>query len=228
MRYNEITKEAERNTLSAKEIQQTLTKAGYKRLGTGADATVWSKDAGKVIKIIMPDEDVDRSESADIFYKFYEFVQQYQQYENLPRFIDIGGKHHTTFNIGDKEYIQIAMEQLYPLAEGSIEEAVVWVLSDFATKNLKWEVVYEKILYPDSWLYWSEPPSVEDILDNIQSWSKLEIAKWGIFYSLMQILYRTGKINKFYWDLHTSNVMQRQDGTLVIIDPWFGAMESRA
>jgi hypothetical protein len=39
------------------------------------------------------------------------------------------------------------------------------------------------------------------------------------------MLYHTGSINKIGWDLHTENVMQRKDGTLVIIDPWFAINE---
>jgi len=41
----------------------------------------------------------------------------------------------------------------------------------------------------------------------------------------MSLLYNTGRINKIGWDLHTENVMQRSDGTLVIIDPWFSTVE---
>jgi hypothetical protein len=37
----------------------------------------------------------------------------------------------------------------------------------------------------------------------------------------MKLLYQSGKINKFGWDLHTENVMQRSNGELVIVDPWF-------
>ena len=40
-------------------------------------------------------------------------------------------------------------------------------------------------------------------------------------YTVMQLLYSAGKINKFGWDLHTANVMQRGNGQPVIIDPWF-------
>jgi hypothetical protein len=196
-------------------------------LGSGADATVWAKDTGKVIKIIMPDTFEDRTHSANIFYKFYEFVQQHQQYENLPRFIEIQGKHHATFMLGDKEYIQISMEQLYPITEGTVEEAIVWMLSDFATKNMKWNQVYEQLLDPHTWIFLKEPPTIEQVIADIQSWDNSDIAKWGILFSLMQLLYHTGNINKFGWDLHTQNVMQRQDGTLVIIDPWFSIMESR-
>ncbi len=226
MRYHELAQEAEEGTKEAAEITQTLKKAGYKMLGSGADASVWTKDAGKVIKIIMPDEGEDRTVAANIFYKFYEFVQQYKQYENLPRFYEIQGKHHATFNLGGKEYIQISMEQLYPIPEGSLEESLVWVLSDFATKNMDWNQVYEKLLYPDSWRYYAEPPPLEEVIEYIQSWDKTEKAKWGVLYSLMRVLYNTGNINKFGWDLHTANVMKRADGTIVIIDPWFSTMGS--
>ena len=58
-------------------------------------------------------------------------------------------------------------------------------------------------------------------LDNI-GWAKLQI-----LYQLMVILYHTGRINKFGWDLHTGNVMKRKDGTMVITDPWFSYMGSR-
>lgn len=35
--------EAESNTAASKEIRLALTAAGYKKLGSGADATVWAK-----------------------------------------------------------------------------------------------------------------------------------------------------------------------------------------
>ena len=46
-------------------------------------------------------------------------------------------------------------------------------------------------------------------------------SEYQLLYIVMELLYRTGKINKMFWDLHTENAMQRQDGTIVIIDPWF-------
>ena len=51
--------------------------------------------------------------------------------------------------------------------------------------------------------------------------SKKTYTMYKQLYTVMQILYNTGRINKFGWDLHTANVMQRQNGQPVIIDPWF-------
>jgi hypothetical protein len=36
------------------DITKKLQSAGYKKLGSGADATVWAKDDNYVIKILMP------------------------------------------------------------------------------------------------------------------------------------------------------------------------------
>ena len=225
MRYNELTQEAERNTRSAKEIEKTLKQAGYKRLGTGADATAWMKDQGTVIKIIMPDLNEDRSAAANIFYKFYEFCQQNSQYENLPKFIDIGGKHHAEFTIGGKDYIQIAMEQLYPIDEYGIEGDIVNIFSDRATKKEEWDEVKRKLF--DINFIRSDSDDPEKTLQYIKSLDRMGWIKLQILYKLMVVLYHTGRINKFGWDLHTGNVMKRKDGTMVITDPWFSYMGSK-
>lgn len=56
-----------------------------------------------------------------------------------------------------------------------------------------------------------------------------QMSKYGVtfyktyatLFTVMKLLYQSGRINKFGWDLHTENVMQRSNGQLVIIDPWF-------
>jgi len=219
--------EAESGTKEAKEITATLKRAGYKPLGKGADATVWSKDENTVIKIIMPDTNLDRTHAANIFYKFYEFCQQNSQYANLPRFIEIGGKHHATFNIGDKEYIQIAMERLYPIKPYSIEDDMIQVFSDGARMKRKFTDAIKQL---------TDPYYLGDKVDSrvpvktanyFRSLDKETLAKYQVLYQLMVVLYHTGKINKFGWDLHGANVMKRKDGTLVITDPWFTYMGSK-
>lgn len=226
MRYHEITQEADMTSNEAKKIMSTLIGAGYKPLGKGADATVWMKDAGTVIKIIMPDEGEDRTVAANIFYKFYEFVSQNQQYENLPKFIEIGGQHHAKFQIGNKEYIQIAMEQLYQIDEFGIEGDIVNVLSAGSAKKLNWQNVLDRLIDENAlWADGSHEP--EKTINYIKSLDKTGLAKLQILYQLMVVLYHTGRVNKFGWDLHVGNVMKREDGTLVITDPWFSYMGSR-
>lgn len=218
--------EAEEGTPNAKEISNTLQKAGYKQLGSGADSTVWSKDEGSVIKIIMPEEGEDITTAANTFYKFYEFCQKNKGVPNLPKFIEIGGKHHTTFEINGKEYLQIAMEKLYPIPNNSVQEALVWALSDFVLSHTPWNKVVSTINNTDYFKNY-ETANVQQIEQAVKQTlsNKQENDKYHYLYELMRLVYATGRINKVGWDLHTENVMMRKNGELVIIDPWFAMNE---
>ena len=98
---------------------------------------------------------------------------------------------------------------------------MVWVLSDYAAKKMQWKDVFKELTQPNTWKYWEPPPDKEKIINIIKNMSQQDILQYAVLYSVMTLLYHTGRINKLGWDLHTENVMQRQDGTLVIIDPWF-------
>jgi len=220
MRAQEFT-EAEVGTPNAQALEAGLKAAGYQKLGTGADATVWSKDEATVIKILMPDEPNSATERT--FLKFYEFCQQNTNVPNLPKFRKIGGVHHAPFMIGDTQYTQIAMERLYPIPSGSFEEAMIWILSDLAQVQQPWEQVLARVSDESTWEGFSGESKIDKILQTIDQWDDRDRHEWGVLFMVMQILYATGRINKMGWDLHTETVMQRKDGTLVIIDPRFSA-----
>ncbi len=225
-RTDESIEEAEEGTLNANLISTTLQKAGYKQLGSGADSTVWSKDEGSVIKIIMPEEGEAITAAANTFYKFYEFCQKNKGVPNLPKFIDIGGKHHATFEINGKEYLQIAMERLYPIPNNSVQEALVWALSDFVLSHTPWNKVVSTINNTEYFKNY-ETANVQQIEQAVKQTlsNKQENEKYHYLYELMRLVYATGRINKVGWDLHTENVMMRKNGELVIIDPWFAMNE---
>lgn len=214
--------EAESHTPNAREIESTLTRAGYKKLGSGVDATVWAKDEATVIKILMPDAAGNAATKA--FMKFYEFSQQHPNVPCLPKFREIGGVHHAPFVIGDTAYTQIAMERLYPIPSGSFEEAMVWILSDLATQPATWEQVLHIISDEATWEGFAYPDKILTVLRTIDQWDGVDRAEYGLLFTVMQMLYATGRINKMGWDLHTENVMQRKNGSLVIVDPWFAAV----
>ena len=215
--------EAESGTPEAKRITQELKNAGYKQLGSGADATVWSRDEGHVIKVIMPDSK-DITQAAYVFKKFYEFCIQHKDLACLPKFIPIQGKDYIEFKLGNKKYIQVSMEQLYPIKEDSFTQGLVWFFSDFVSNNAKWDKVDKSPSSPKIWYDFHTDKANQYALQwtNLKSNPKAEIQ---LLYTVMELLYRTGKINKMYWDLHTDNAMQRKDGTIVIIDPWFERYE---
>lgn len=235
--FNSFIDEAESGTANARQIFSTLKKSGYKKLGSGADATVWSKDEGSVLKIIMPEEGENATSAVKTFLEFYNFCKAHKNIKCLPRFNEIGGEGHARFEINGKEYLQVSMEKLKPIKRNTIEEMMVWILSDFATKNIEWAEVAKQLPDPVTWGFdtstnkWrlgatkmekSMPEKLKDIVQ-----SPAFYRDYGLLFIVMRLLYVTGKINKAGWDLHTENVMQRSDGTLVIVDPWFNIEENK-
>jgi hypothetical protein len=207
--------EADSKSQYAHEITLNLQAAGYKKLGIGADSTVWAKDDSYVIKILMPDD--PNSQAEKVFQKFYEFCQQHPKLSCLPKFNEVN-----TIDIGGKDYTQIEMEKLTPIVNNTFEEAMVWALSDMVSDNLSWEEVVKELLNPNTWNGGMTRVMRKMTMFVPQRMNSPEFNKtYSQLYEVMRQLYQTGQINKFGWDLHTENVMQRSNGQLVIIDPWF-------
>lgn len=190
-------------------ITNSLKKAGYKKLGTGMDATVWMKDQGTVVKIIMPDYDPEKSIGR--MSTFYKFAKQHPELENLPKFKKADGRELYKFSLGGVPFMQVSMEQLSPLKKDSFEEWVVWWLSGEVDKN--WKIAYDSLTN-------TRMAQHKEFRKQFKNLPPDQVEKYRKFYETFRMLYRLGKKNKFGWDAHTENVMQRNDGTLVITDPW--------
>jgi len=173
--------EAESYTKASKEIRTTLRSAGYKLLGSGADATVWAKRTGSVIKIIMPDDQQGAGLAGDTFIKFYEFCKQHQNYENLPKFSDDEVK---IFNVDGKDYIMVSMERLNPIPSGSFTEAMVWILSELATRKITWKTVINTIKNPNTWKNYGDDLNHEEIKYNLLNLTSKEMLEYEILFKL--------------------------------------------
>lgn len=218
--HYESVDEAEEDTPHAREIATDLSKLGYKKLGSGADATVWAKERGYVIKILMPEDPT--SKAAQVFQRFYEFCQEHQDLACLPRFNEVN-----TIDVQGKDYTQIDMERLIRLQSGSFEEGMVWYFSDYVTKGTPWKQVKAELSSQDDnkWLHTDWHNVARGMADKVADFNTKQEAMWSQLYNVMMVLYKTGQINKLGWDLHTENVMRRRSGQLVIIDPWFAIEE---
>jgi len=206
-------------------IGQTMRQAGYTELGSGSEASVWTKDVGTVIKIIVPEDDAGLDRAVATFKKFYEFCMSHQDLKCVPRFIKIQGQHYAEFTIDGNTYLQIAMEQLYPIKNNSFEEAMVWYMSYYVSENKEWPEVKELLSDPQTWAGTDFESVAEELANRVRELSGPIEKDYKILYNVMMFLYLRGKINKMGWDLHTENVMQRKNGDLVIIDPWFSMEE---
>lgn len=206
--------EAEVGTPHAQDIQQEFKRLGYRQIGSGADASVFAKDRGHVIKILMP-EDAE-SRAVEVFKKFAEFCAQHQGVKCLPIINE-----YNDIDVLGKDYVQIDMERLYPIKKNSFNEGVVWFFSELAAGQESWDKVDYAMGLPSTWEDYNKAQASR-LADTWQSLSMADnIGEYETLFKIMSLLYNTGKINKFGWDLHTENVMQRRNGDLVITDPWF-------
>lgn len=209
-------------TENSKEIFSKLEGLGYKKLGSGQDATVWAKDENHVIKILMPRRTLP-SEVANAelgFITFYDFCKKHPELPNLPRFIDIGGQGHTVFEINGTPYRQIAMERLQQIPRGSFEEGMVWMLADLSKYGASWPNIVHQMKNPVSWSGYSGPLNMAAEVTK-QFADQAVSTRYGILSVTMGRLYRAGLKSGLGWDLHTENAMMRQDGTIVIVDPFY-------
>jgi hypothetical protein len=138
----------------------------------------------------------------------------------VPRFNEVN-----TIDINGKDYTQIEMERLAPIEKNSFAQGLIWLLSDYTSTLTPWETVESELADADTW-YMYNPNYSGTFARTWQSLtqnpaSKKTYAIYRQLYNVMKLLYQTGNINKFGWDLHTANVMQRGNGQPVIIDPWF-------
>lgn len=212
MRKEEFVIEYERRTDNSKQIFAELEKAGYTYLGGGMDATVWGKDEGEVLKVLMPS--ANKAEAEASFLQFVKLCESMPGNPHVPHFVD----EYSVFDINGTDYMQVTMERLQPLEKGGIEEAVVWALSDLSTiAFIKWRDVIKHINSPD---YWAGFPAADEDLNFVTRVAS-EIPAYKKLFETMQFFFVQGRKLGLGWDLHTENVMQRSDGTIVITDPYF-------
>lgn len=207
--------EFESGTDNSRQIFSKLKELGYTKLGSGQDATVWTKDESHVIKILMPSDKPYRAEQG--FITFYEFCQSNPTNHNLPKFVNIGGKHHTVFSINGTNYRQIAMEKLSSIKSGSFEEFMVRIFSDVCTYKKNWRAAFEEISRPEFLKAWDD--GISNYTDAINTIG--DSVEYQNIFNTMRALYTLSKNTGLGWDLHAENVMQRNNGTLVIIDPFY-------
>ena len=219
MHHEDFLSEYDESSQNTKQIISKLKELGYDMLGYGYDSTVWSKDAGSVIKIIMP-SDVVRAEGDSAFINFYEFCKANTS-PFLPKFVSIGGEDHTVFTLNDVPYRQISMEKLKPIPVNTFNEQMVWALSELAVVPfIKWRDAKKQITQDEFWKHFDGPGDEEDVIRNLTNPQTEHL--WLSFLDIIKKLYIFGRGRGMGWDLHTENVMMRGE-VPVIIDPFTGS-----
>ena len=180
-------------------IATDLKNKKYQLIGTGSTSTVWCRgNQDSVIKVIMPNPDFHENQRARrIQVSYLQCCQQRIENRHFPRFYKHDYQFVKVLNEG-LGFVSVCMERLYPL--GAANREILEYLSRESDYNSIW--LFEKIKY-----YYKH------------GLNKLP-EQLGSFYRTASYLQKQSKFLNYGFDLRTENVMQRKDGTLVIIDPW--------
>ena len=192
-------------------VYQTMADAGYKKVGRGADASVWTKDDGSVMKIITSGQTP--------FLKFYKFCRAHPDNPHLPRFMPIQGQDHAVFKLYGAKFLQASMEKLQKIRSNSPQEFLIWYLEDAAGKNHSWDKVVTELTAnqgSELWKHSNQFPM--ETLQTIYKSLNENPNRWLPLYKTIVALRK--HIGSASWDLHTDNAMRRSDGTVVITDPY--------
>lgn len=211
-----------------KNIVVVLRQAGYKKLGSGVDATVWTKDGQNVVKIVMPDGE-NLEGVAAMVRDFYKFCNMHKNSPFLPKFVKFVNSEIEQFEENGISYTLIGMEKLQKINQNALSTAFYWLLSDFASK-MDWPQVIETLNSDNFWhdfmskAHRGTDGGINPEEHAYQYWLQLEqdpqrLSVMQAFYDIMRKCYLYGKQLGYGWDLHTENIMRRGK-TPVIIDPW--------
>jgi pyrimidine deaminase RibD-like protein len=192
-------------------VYQTMADAGYKKVGRGADASVWTKDEGSVIKIITSGQTP--------FLKFYKFCRAHPDNPHLPRFMPIQGQDHAVFKLYGAKFLQVSMEKLQKIRNNSPQEFLVWYLEDAAGKNHSWDQIVTELTANQGSKLWkhSNQFPMETLQTIYKTLTKTPDRWLPLYKTIVALRKHTGSAS---WDLHTDNAMRRSDGTVVITDPY--------
>ena len=192
-------------------VYQTMADAGYKKVGRGADASVWYKDEGSVIKIITSGQTP--------FLKFYKFCRARPDNPHLPRFMPIQGQDHTVFKLYGAKFLQVSMEKLQKIRNNSPQEFLIWYLEDAAKNNTSWDKVVTELTANQGSKLWkhSNQFPMETLQTIYKTLTKTPDRWLPLYKTIVALRKHTGSAS---WDLHTDNAMRRSDGTVVITDPY--------
>jgi len=208
---------------NSEQIGTEMARQGYKRIGTGIDSTVYAKDAGNVIKILMPQTKNVRTAKFP-FLSFYLYCRANPNNPYLPKFLEIDGKPFQDFVLNGQRFTQINMERLTPLKDRSSWRPILQSMSGNVTRKLDWQQTVDILSAVHGFKLFGIPRA-EKLAEHWRGLMKKPEYKKILhdMYKTMEEMYAIGRRRGYDWDLHADNFLQRGE-TPVISDPWYNTM----
>lgn len=203
-------------TTTHRSIHNALISKGYKYLGSGIDQYAYIEPTtGNVLKIFgasKKGKDLQGQPFSNEHAMFFTWVRYCMKHPNNPFFPKFYG--YESFEHRGKTYLQIQQEKLE-----SLDSDVCFILRALRTYlnyNDKYEVMLtdlKKRLGEDK----------DNVLDTVIKQLGGE-RQFKYFYETLKFVWYLGLSKSYSPDFHCGNILQRLDGTPVILDPWTTAI----
>lgn len=200
-------------------IGKYLKKHGYRYLGRGVDQEAYLEPGtGHVLKIFGTDCGDQLSEDQQMFMEFANLCQNNAGNPHLPRIYGVETFVWPSVMYGEKKnciYLQIRMEALQPLTFDEPQTDEYDDYDEYEPMSLMAIMVEEGDTLQDFLERYTDGAS-EELLKNPVFLKTME-GMWGT----LSMLYSVGRRKGYGWDApEENNIMQRSDGTPVVVDPW--------
>lgn len=202
--------EGEEGLALRKQIRRVMKQKGWHQVGSGFFSLVFTKkDQNRVRKIIAPEAEVVQGSANDLQSSFVEYVMQHRTNPHLPRFYKTSG-----IKVGPLRMSVYNMEKLRPLSDDNLllTEAVVRAAMQGGSLLRTWQTLRG--------IYASDQPEWDRLYKHWPTFRD----RFKVLYSTVVDLQRKAKQRGAFLDMFNvpgaENIMQRVDGTPVVIDPW--------
>lgn len=219
MKSHEFIPEYEK-TPRTERLEQQLRNLGYKRLGSGVDKTVWTKGGDSVVGILMPTTMIVNTAKRSLL-GLMKLKELYPDNPHLPRFVkfrDESGneEYYKEFKFEGKRYIQVGIERLYPIRDrGKLKLMNDIRVMAVSRKYFQWDDVWMRLKSTCEYL---KRPEIKARINEVEPNMKL-------LWQTMKYIDENADRLRLFFDGLDGNVLQRKDGTPVITDPYYTAVQ---
>lgn len=208
----------------AADIQRILKKKGYQLLGHGVDQMAFLAPGGAaVLKIFgagparkdtQPGEAIKFSPEQQMFLTWVRYCSRHKDNPFLTRFYGgEGGKPWAPFVFKNRLYIQMWQERLYPGSVLSGElSSLSYMIKRYGVKDVKRSSLGQETV--------NQAFDLSDTQFLQKMIKELGQKRFDLFLQTIEELVHIGQRHGWSWDLHSNNIMRRENGEPVIVDPW--------
>jgi hypothetical protein len=201
MKISQIINEDEKsNRLNRRVVNKHLTDAGYRKIGSGGDSLVYTKDKQNVVKVIVP-RYATPAQADKIYQSWLSFCAKVQRGKSNPHLPMVTQLPNLT--IDNLEFSQYQMPKYREIDK--IDYEIVEHIRDTIVNGLNYEQYLQEIASNQS----------DYPLREVQIAKKLEP-----FYRTATAVIQMSKRLNVMNDFGLANVMKDNNGVYIITDPW--------